>query len=214
MHVGHIRSTFIGDALARIAAFMGHKTVRDNHIGDWGTQFGMLLVGWKSELDRAALEADPIAEMERIYKLISARCKEDPDTLDRVRQELVKLQSGDEENLALWQEMIRLSQRQFDTIYGRLGAKFDVTLGESFYNPRLKQVAQELLDLGIAQESEGALCVFSDGTLPPEQDPFLIKDKDGWRPNPALVQKSDGAANYTTTDLATLQYRLRDVAAG
>lgn len=207
MHVGHIRSTFIGDALARITAFVGHETVRDNHIGDWGTQFGMLLVGWKSELDRAALEADPLTEMERIYKLISARCKEDQDTLDRVRQELVRLQAGDEENLGLWQEMIRLSQRQFDTIYGRLGTQFDVTLGESFYNPRLKQVAQELLDLGIAQESEGALCVFSDGTLPPEQDPFLIKDKDGWRPNPALVQKSDGAANYTTTDLATLQYR-------
>ncbi len=208
MHVGHIRSTILGHALARIAEFSGHRVVRDNHIGDWGTQFGMLLVGWKTELDRAALEKDALGEMERIYKLISARCKEDPATLERARQELVKLQSGDAENLALWQEMIRLSQSQFDTIYGRLGVRFDVTLGESFYNPRLKSVVEDLRERGIARESEGAYCVFSDGTLPKEQDPFLIKDKEGWRDNPALVQKSDGAANYTTTDLATLQYRL------
>jgi len=209
MHVGHIRSTILGDALARIASFVGHDVVRDNHIGDWGTQFGMLLVGWKTELDKAALAADPLGEMERIYKLISARCKEDPATLENARQELVKLQSGDAENLALWQEMQRLSQVQFDTIYGRLGVKFDVALGESFYNPQLKSVVEELRARGIATESEGALCVFSDGTTKPEEDPFLIKDKEGWRPNPALVQKSDGAANYTTTDLATLEYRLK-----
>lgn len=209
MHVGHIRSTILGDALARIAEFIGHRVVRDNHIGDWGTQFGMLLVGWKTELHRDALAADPLGEMERIYKLISARCKEDAATLDRVRHELVKLQAGDEENLELWREMIRLSQAQFDMVYGRLGVRFDVTLGESFYNPWLHEVVQELRDRGIATESEGALCVFSDRTGKPEEDPFLIKDKDGWRDNPALVQKSDGAANYTTTDLATLKYRLK-----
>ena len=113
--------------------------VRDNHIGDWGTQFGMLLVGWKTELDRDALAADPLGEMERIYKLISARCKEDPRHAASARaQELVKLQAGDAENLALWHEMNRLSQAQFDTIYGRLGVRFDVTLGESFYNPQLQ----------------------------------------------------------------------------
>jgi arginyl-tRNA synthetase len=209
MHVGHIRSTILGDALARIASFVGHDVVRDNHIGDWGTQFGMLLVGWKTELDQAALVSDPLGEMERIYKLISARCKEDPATLENARQELVKLQGGDAENLALWHEMQRLSQVQFDTIYGRLGVKFDVALGESFYNAQLKGVVEELRNRGIATESEGALCVFSDGTIKPEDDPFLIKDKEGWRPNPALVQKSDGAANYTTTDLATLEYRLK-----
>jgi len=209
MHIGHIRSTILGDALARIATFIGHEVVRDNHIGDWGTQFGMLLVGFKTELDRAALEADPIGEMERLYKLISARCKENPATLESARQELVKLQDGDAENLALWHEMQRLSQDQFDTIYARLGVKFDVMLGESFYNPQLKGVVEELRARGIATESEGALCVFSDGTLKPEEDPFLIKDQNGWRPNPALVQKSDGASNYTTTDLATLEYRLK-----
>jgi arginyl-tRNA synthetase len=210
MHVGHIRSTILGDALARIAELLGHEVVRDNHLGDWGTQFGMLLVGWKTELDRAALEGDALSEMERIYKLISARTKEDPATLQQVHAELVKLQAGDEENLALWREMIRLSQRQFNEIYGRLGIRFDVTLGESFYNPFLQPVVEELIRLGIARESEGAICVFSDGTLPPEKDPFLIKDETGWRPNPAIIRKKDGAANYTTSDLATLQYRLRE----
>ena len=209
MHVGHIRSTFLGDALARIAEFVGHRVVRDNHIGDWGTQFGMILLGWKTELNQTALAADPLLEMERIYKLISARCKEDPATLEAARQELVKLQAGDVENLALWQEMIRLSQVQFDAVYQRLGVRFDVALGESFYNPQLKAIVEDLRQRGIATESDGAWCVFSDGSLKPEDDPLLIKDKDGWRPNPALVQKSDGAANYTTTDLATLQYRLK-----
>ncbi len=208
MHVGHIRSTFLGDALARIAAFAGHAVVRDNHIGDWGTQFGMLLVGWKTEIDRAALDSDPLAEMERLYKLISARCKEDAVTLKSARNELVALQAGDAGNLAIWREMIQLSQHQFDTIYARLGVTFDVALGESFYNAQLKGIVENLRSAGIARESDGAVCVFSDGLAPPEQDPFLIKDKDGWRPNPAIVQKSDGAANYTTTDLATLEHRI------
>ena len=209
MHVGHIRSTFLGDALARIAEFVGHCVVRDNHIGDWGTQFGMILLGWKTELNQAALATDPLLEMERIYKLISARCKENPATLEAARRELVKLQAGDAENLTLWQEMIRLSQVQFDAVYHQLGVRFDVALGESFYNPQLKAIVEDLRQRGIATESDGAWCVFSDGSMKPEDDPLLTKDKDGWRPNPALVQKSDGAANYTTTDLATLEYRLK-----
>jgi arginyl-tRNA synthetase len=207
MHVGHIRSTILGDSLARIAAFCGHRVIRDNHIGDWGTQFGMLLVGWKFHLDNDLLQRDALAEMERIYKLVSGRCQEDPSVREAARAELVKLQSGDSENLALWREMIRLSQGQFDFIYGRLGIRFDVTLGESFYNDRLKPVVEQLRAAGIARESDGAFCVFSDHQSAPEQDPFLIKDKEGWRDNPAIVLKSDGAANYTTTDLATLRYR-------
>jgi len=215
MHVGHIRSTILGDALARIAAFIGHRVIRDNHIGDWGTQFGMLLLGWKTELSRDALAADALGEMERIYKLISARCDSDPATLEAARRELVKLQDGDAENLALWHEMQRLSQAQFDSIYGRLGVVFDVTLGESFYNPQLKSVVEELRAAGIARESEGALCVFSDGSgpdgreVPEKDDPFLIQRDGQWVPIPAMVQKADGAANYTTTDLATLEYRLK-----
>lgn len=209
MHVGHIRSTILGDALARIAAYVGHEVVRDNHIGDWGAQFGMLLAGWKTELNKEALASDPLGEMERIYKLVSARCKEDPATLELARRELVKLQAGDPENLALWRGMIRLSQNQFDTIYARLGVQFDAALGESFYNPQLRDVARQLQETGIARESEGALCVFSDGALPEKDDPFLIQRDGQWTPMPALVQKADGAANYTTTDLATLEYRLK-----
>ena len=207
MHVGHIRSTILGDALCRIGRFIGCTVIGDNHLGDWGTQFGMLLHGWKTELNREALARDPLSEMERLYKLVSARKDQDPETLAAVHRELLLLQNGDPENLALWQEMIRLSQSQFDTVYGRLGVKHDVALGESFYNGWLAGIIGELRAAGIARESEGALCVFSDGSLPPEQDPFLIKDKDGWRDNPALVLKKDGASNYTTTDLATIRYR-------
>ena len=208
MHIGHIRSTILGDALARIAVFCGCEVIRDNHIGDWGTQFGMLLAGWKSCLDKEALTADPLGEMERIYKLISARCKEDPAVMELARRELVKLQSGDSENLAIWREMIQLSEKQFEDIYSRLEVRFDVTLGESFYNPWLNETAESLLKLGIARESEGALCVFSNGALPEKEDPFFIQRDGEWVPMPALVRKADGGANYTTTDLATLEYRL------
>jgi arginyl-tRNA synthetase len=208
MHVGHIRSTVLGDCLARVLRLLGHRVVTDNHIGDWGTQFGMLLLGWKRELNREALEADPTAEMERLYRKISAECKDTAATLEAARAELVKLQTGDPANLAIWQEMQRLSQIQFDDIYGRLGIRFDHTLGESFYNPRLQSVVDELLAAGIARESEGAICVFSDGSLPPKEDPFLINRDGEWHPNPQLIQKKDGAFNYATTDLATIRYRI------
>jgi arginyl-tRNA synthetase len=194
MHVGHIRSTVLGDSLARILRLLGHHVITDNHIGDWGTQFGKLLVGWKSCLDPERLRADPIGEMERLYKLINAQCESDPKVLERARQELVQLQAGDGENLFLWREMIALSQSQFDRVYARLGVKFDYSLGESYYNPMLKKVVDELAERGIAQASEGAMVVyFADA---PE-----LKD------HPALVRKSDGGFNYATTDLATLLFR-------
>lgn len=195
MHVGHIRSTILGDSLARVLRLLGHRVVTDNHIGDWGTQFGMLLVGWKQHLDRNELRRDAIAEMERLYKKVSALCKENEAVLEEARQELVRLQRGDEENLRIWREMIALSQKQFDTIYGRLGVTFDQTLGESFYNPKLQAVVDDLKAKGLARESEGATVVFF-------EDVPQLKDK------PALVQKSDGGFNYTTTDLATLDYRM------
>ena len=194
MHVGHIRSTILGDSLARAFRLLGHQVITDNHLGDWGTQFGKLLVGWKQRLDLAGLRSDPIGEMERLYREVNAACDADPAVLDQARQELVKLQKGDPENLRLWQEMIALSQRQFDAIYRRLGVRFDHTLGESYYNPRLKNVVQQLVEAGIARESEGAMAVFFD-------------DRPDLKDHPALIQKSDGAANYTTTDLATLTYR-------
>ena len=209
MHVGHIRSTGIGDSLQRVLRLLGHRVVTDNHIGDWGTQFGKLLVGWKELLDPAALESDPIGEMERLYKLVNAQCDADPAGLELAKQELVKLQAGDADNLAIWKEMIHLSQVQFDTIYGRLGVKFDHTLGESFYNPWLGNVVNDLLQRGIARESEGAVGVFSDGSMPPKEDPFLVNRDGEWVADPALVRKSDGGFNYMTTDLATIEHRLK-----
>ena len=193
MHVGHIRSTILGDSLARVLRLLGHRVVTDNHIGDWGTQFGMLLLGWKTQLDEVALAADPIGELERIYKLINA----DEALRDDARAELVKLQNGDEENLGIWRRMIELSQVQFDHVYSRLAIEFDETLGESFYNPILAGVVEDLISQNIAEESEGAMAVFF-------PDDAQLADK------PAIVRKSDGAANYTTTDLATLQHRLAE----
>ncbi|MGN6641992.1 MAG: arginine--tRNA ligase [Verrucomicrobiota bacterium] len=209
MHVGHIRSTGIGDALQRILRLLGHRVISDNHIGDWGTQFGKLLLGWKQILDRAALERDPIGELERLYKVINAECDADPARLEEAKQELVKLQAGDAENSSIWKEMIRLSQVQFDAIYGRLGVKFDQALGESFYNPWLGEVVADLMRRGIARESEGAVGVFSDGSLPPKEDPFLVNRDGEWVADPALVRKSDGGFNYMTTDLATIDYRIK-----
>jgi arginyl-tRNA synthetase len=209
MHVGHIRSTILGDSLARTLCLLGHRVITDNHIGDWGTQFGKLLVGWKRETAkdepafRKRLSADPIGEMEQLYKTqrslgrkLKLTSEEEATAfLEDARQELVKLQSGDEENLKIWHEMIALSQKQFDTIYARLGVKFDQTLGESSYNPRLKPLVNELLAKGIARESEGAIAIFFD-------------DNPQLKEHPALIRKSDGGFNYTTTDLATLAFRL------
>ena len=209
MHVGHIRSTGIGDALHRVLRLLGHRVITDNHIGDWGTQFGKLLLGWKQILDRPALEHDAIAELERLYKIINAECDANPARLDEAKRELVKLQAGDEENLRIWREMVKLSQVQFDTIYGRLGVKFDHVLGESYYNPWLGEVVASLQDRGIARESEGAVGIFSDGSLLPKEDPFLVNRDGEWVADPALVRKSDGGFNYMTTDLATLDYRLK-----
>ncbi|HEX5219482.1 MAG TPA: arginine--tRNA ligase [Verrucomicrobiae bacterium] len=209
MHVGHIRSTGIGDSIQRLLRLLGHRVVTDNHIGDWGTQFGMLLLAWKEILDKSALERDPVAELVRIYKILSAECEANEARREAARQELVKLQAGDPQNTAIWREMIRLSQLQFETIYGRLGVKFDQTLGESFYNPQLACVVTDLLTRGIARESEGAVGVFSDGSLPPKEDPFLVNRDGEWVDDPALIRKSDGGFNYMTTDLATIDYRLK-----
>ena len=209
MHVGHIRSTGIGDALQRTLRLLGHRVISDNHIGDWGTQFGKLLLGWKKNLDRAALDLDAIAELERLYKVINAECDANPTRLEEAKAELVKLQAGDAENISIWNEMIRLSQIQFDAIYSRLGVKFDFALGESFYNPWLGEVVSDLLEKKIARESEGAVGVFSDGSLPPKEDPLLVNRDGEWVADPALVRKSDGGFNYTTTDLASVDYRLK-----
>jgi arginyl-tRNA synthetase len=215
MHVGHIRSTGIGDALQRTLRLLGHRVISDNHIGDWGTQFGKLIVGWKREItkDRFSflerIHSDPFGEMERLYKVINTECDANPETLEEARQELVKLQAYDAVNYDIWRGLVVISQSQFDKIYGRLNIKFDRAYGESHYNPMLAEVVNDLLTKKIARESEGAVGVFSDGSLPPKEDPFLVNRDGEWVADPALVRKSDGGFNYTTTDLATIDYRLK-----
>jgi arginyl-tRNA synthetase len=198
MHVGHIRSTVLGDALARIASFLGHDVIRDNHIGDWGTQFGMVIYGWKNLLERAAIERDPIAELVRIYKEANAAATADPAVREACREELVKLQAGDPENFAIWQECVTLSLGEFDEAYRILDIHYDIQRGESFYNDRLAGIVDRLLKSGIAEESEGAVVVFF------REIPELA-DK------PCLIRKSDGGYNYATTDVATVDYRVDDL---
>ncbi len=210
MHVGHIRSTFIGDSLARVARFIGHKVITDNHVGDWGTQFGMIIHGWKTQLDQSKLKADPIHELVSVYKAVNAAAKADEAVLEICKGELVKLQQGDAENLGIWKECVRLTLEQLEKVYGALDIKFDHYLGESFYNDALAPLVAEMLNQGIATISEGATVVFSDGSVKPESDPFLIRDKDEWKPAPCIIRKGDGGYLYATTDLATIDYRVQE----
>ena len=213
MHVGHIRSTIIGDSLTRIARFLGHKVISDNHIGDWGTQFGMILWGWKNLLDEAAMEENPIEELLRIYRDVNAKTKDDEALKETCKNELVKLQGGDEENLQIWERCIELSKTGLQKIYNRLDVNFDHWLGESFYNDQLGPLVEQLLESGIAEESDGAVAVFSDGSLPEKEDPLLKNEDDEWKPQPTLIRKSDGGFLYATTDLATIDYRIDNLGA-
>ncbi len=207
MHIGHIRSTVIGNALDRLHRFLGYRVISDNHLGDWGTQFGLLILGFRHFADAAAYEATPIEELERIYVKSYERSKEDPAWLDAAKAELVKLQGGDAENRALWRSFVEHSLREFDRIYARLGVRFDLVRGESWYNDRLPGVLDRLAALGLLRESDGAQCVFSNGALPPKQDPLLKQEDGEWKPAPCIVRKRDGASNYATTDLATVLSR-------
>ena len=194
MHVGHIRSTILGDSLSRIARHLGHRVITDNHIGDWGTQFGKVIYGWKHFLDKDALEQAPIAELVRLYREVNSLEENDPAIKETVRHELVKLQQGDVENLEIWKQAVALSWKEFERLYGLLGVSFDERLGESFYNDALGPLVERLLSEKIAVVSEGAVCIFFPGS--PE-----LEEK------PCLIRKSDGGFLYATTDLATLEYR-------
>jgi arginyl-tRNA synthetase len=270
MHVGHLRSTVIGDALARILKFLGHQVTTDNHIGDWGTQFGMLIYGYKHFLDEDFYRAQPVAELARLYRLVNqlseyhgavamlpvweqgveeqqeriaaaesraAQYKEQkkqlkelrselqereaalvsarqrlravetdpvlkaladahPDVARRARDETAKLHAGDEENQKLWEQFMPECLNALDGVYDQLGIHFDLTLGESHYQPMLAGVVQRLQKQGLAAESDGAMCVFIAGN----DAPFI-------------VQKADGAFTYATTDLATIQYRVEELGA-
>jgi arginyl-tRNA synthetase len=194
MHVGHIRSTILGDSLSRIARHLGHHVITDNHIGDWGTQFGKVIYGWKHFLDKEALEKAPIAELVRLYREVNALEERDPAIKETVRHELVKLQQGDDENLGIWKQAVAFSWKEFERLYGLLGITFDERLGESFYNDALGPLVDRLLAEKIAEISQGAICIFFPGS--PE-----LEEK------PCLIRKSDGGFLYATTDLATLEYR-------
>jgi arginyl-tRNA synthetase len=195
LHVGHIRGMVIGEAISRLLTFCGAEVIRDNHIGDWGTQFGKLIWAYRRHLDPAALARDPLDEFERLYKVGNTAAEADPAVLKEAQQELVKLQSGDAENLAIWKKISDTSLAAFQKIYDLLGIRFDVVLGESFYNDKLQQVYDELTASGLAEVSQGALVVFH-----PEHPRFKTQ--------PFIIRKSDGAANYASTDLATMLYRI------
>jgi len=209
MHVGHIRSTVIGDALARILGFRGHRVVTDNHLGDWGTQFGMIIWGWRRFGDEAAFAADPTAELGRIYRLVrrladatpealaadpelAALAEQHPGAAREVLLETAKLHEGDAENRSLWERFMPACLADIEKLYRRLDVRFDHWLGESFFQPFLGGVVDDLLGRGLARESRGAIGVFLGGDDAP----------------PFLVRKADGAFLYATTDLATIRWRL------
>jgi len=272
MHVGHIRSTVIGAALAKIHRFLGHKVITDNHLGDWGTQFGMIIYGYKHFVSQDNFQSDPVLELSRVYKFVrvltdyhSAKHKlsEVQDTLDKqlqalervkgidtqgdkakvkqqkkdinrlgekilaqqealqqlsatidsveadqqllnvamqhadieqqVSNETVKLHEGDSENRALWDEFLPYCLDDINRLYKRLNVQFDHTHGESFYHDQLPGVIEQFISSGMAKEDNGALCVFMDGY-----------------DAPMIIRKKDGAFNYSTTDLATIQYRIKE----
>ncbi|MGO3801796.1 MAG: arginine--tRNA ligase [Fusobacterium sp.] len=192
MHIGHLRSTIIGDSIKRIFKFLGYTTVSDNHIGDWGTQFGKLIIGYNNWLDKAAYEKNPIEELERVYVKFAQESESHPELEDQARAELKKLQDGDEENYKLWQEFIKVSLDEYNKIYKRMDISFDTYYGESFYHSIMPEVIKELEDKKIAVEDQGAKVVFFD-----EKDNLF----------PCIVQKKDGAFLYSTSDIATVKYR-------
>lgn len=218
MHIGHLRSTILGEALKRSMRAVGYTVVADNHLGDWGTQFGKLIVAWRRYLDEAAYARSPVDELQRIYVEYSrdekaqrdalgapAKAEGDddeapagkaPELLQAARAELVKLQAGDPDNVALWKRFIDVSMVEFERMYRRLDVGFDVTLGESFYNDMLAPTVEELLAKGVAEHSQGAVVV------------SFTKERDGEAMTPFLLRKADGGYLYGTTDVAGMRYRV------
>ncbi|UZQ52982.1 arginine--tRNA ligase [Trichothermofontia sichuanensis B231] len=198
MHVGHLRSTIIGDALARTLEFLGHDVLRLNHVGDWGTQFGMLITYLREAYPQALTTSDALdlGDLVAFYRKAKQRFDQDAAFQEAARQEVVKLQSGNPETLKAWQLLCEQSRREFKVIYDLL----DIHLterGESFYNPLLPAVVADLEKLGLLVADQGAKCVFLEG----------FTNKEG-KPQPLIVQKSDGGYNYATTDLAAIRYRI------
>jgi arginyl-tRNA synthetase len=194
MHIGHIRSTVIGNAIDRLYRSIGYSVIADNHLGDWGTQFGILILGYRRCLTDAERENTTVKDLERAYVESAARAKVNEEWKNACREELVKLQQGDEEDVALWKKFIEISIAEFNRMYDRLGVKFDTYRGESYYNDMMASVVERLVASGLAEESEGALVVrFEDEGIPL-----------------AIVRKSDGGFNYTTSDIACVESRIAD----
>ena len=213
MHIGHIRSTIIGDCLQRVANFLGHDVISDNHIGDWGTPIGQVIYGWKHELNETAFNEDPIKELLRLYQLIKEQFESDPKVKNACLDETVKLQSGNNESIKLWNQFKEITLSEAQKIYDRLAIKFDLTLGESFYHDQLGPLVDELLSTGIAEISDDAVCIFSKNELEPKNDPLLVNRDSQWTPVPCMIRKKDGGFNYATTDIATIDYRINELGA-
>jgi arginyl-tRNA synthetase len=199
MHVGHLRSTILGDCIARVLEFRGHDVLRLNHVGDWGTQFGMLILYLREAYPQALTTADALdlGDLVVLYKQAKQRFDEDPQFQAAARQEVVKLQARDPDTIKAWNLLCDQSRREFQVIYDRLNVQL-TERGESFYNPYLATVVEDLRDLGLLVASDGAQCVFVDGFTNREGDPL-----------PLIVQKTDGGYNYATTDLAAIRYRIQ-----
>lgn len=193
MHVGHLRTTIIGDALANIFAFLGYRVVRWNYLGDWGTQFGKLIAAYKMWGERKIVEVSPIEELQKLYVRFHDELRSNPDLERSGQEEFKKLEEGDEENRKLWEWFKKESLREFQKAYDVLGVKFDIFVGESFFEKEMKPLVKELLQRKIGEKSEGSIVISLDKYDMP----------------PALIQKSDGASLYLTRDIANLKYRLK-----
>lgn len=204
MHVGHLRSTIIGDCICRMFEFAGHEVIRQNHIGDWGTQFGMLIAYLRTENPEVLENPDTvhIADLEDFYKKARQRCDEDADFADMARKQVVGLHNHDGDTMKVWRRIVDESRSHYQPIYDTLGVNLheENERGESFYSDRLGGVVAELEESGLARKSEGAICVFPEG--------FKNKDDD---PLPFIIQKTDGAFLYATTDLAAIKYRIDEL---
>ena len=203
MHVGHLRASIIGDALNRVLRFLGHDAFSQDHVGDWGTQFGMLIT-YMVETEKVGQSQVALADLEGFYRNAKKRFEESEEFANTARSYVVLLQKGDEKVLALWRRFVQVSQKHCLEVYQKLGLLVDASnlQGESSYNDDLQTTVDELIQQGIAVDSDGAKVVFLDE----------IRDKNG-QPTPFIIQKSDGGFLYSTTDLACIRYRVRQLKA-
>lgn len=195
MHIGHLRSTVIGDSIKRIYKHLGYDVVADNHIGDWGTPFGKLMVGYERWLDKKAYEENPVDELERIYVKFANEVELNPELEELAREEIAKTQAGDESRIKLWKEILNATLEENEKLYNRMDITFDTYFGESYYNDMMPGVINELDEKGLLTVDEGAKLVFFD-----ESENL----------HPCIIQKKDGAFLYSTSDLATIQFKRRE----